>query len=313
MPRLQARCSFSTNPTTQSRYSIPHRKNCVATIPTGSGQHEVAVSPDRRTVVVWLRGNELPDQRRKWATNRGGNTVSIIDVAVFDAASRREVRRIKMQSDASSQEPVPVAILVWPSCRGRSLRIFFCAAIRDERPTSFAHATGGDARVHCASSMKTIGVISDTHGLLRLEAEAALASVDHIIHAGDIGAPEILERLRRIAPVTAVRGNNDKGEWANPLPDTAIVDICGQRLYVVHDIAHLDVDPVADGIAAIIAGHSHKPAVIERDGVLFLNPGSAGPRRFTLPVAIARLFVGDGAVRAEICNLRIASPAARVQ
>lgn len=161
--------------------------------------------------------------------------------------------------------------------------------------------------------MKTIGVISDTHGLLRWEAEAALASVDHIIHAGDVGTPEVLERLQRIAPVTAVRGNNDKGAWAEPLPDTAIVDIGGQRLYVLHDIAKLDVDPVADGIAAIIAGHSHKPAVAEKDGVLFVNPGSAGPRRFTLPVAVAKIFVGDGAIRAEICNLLIKAPASRAQ
>jgi predicted phosphodiesterase len=119
--------------------------------------------------------------------------------------------------------------------------------------------------------------------------------------------------LQRIAPVTAVRGNNDKGEWASPLPATAIVDICGQRLYIVHDIADLDVDPVADGFAAVIAGHSHKPAVTQKDGVLFLNPGSAGPRRFTLPIAVARMFVGEGAVRAEICPLRIAPPAARAQ
>jgi uncharacterized protein len=161
--------------------------------------------------------------------------------------------------------------------------------------------------------MKTLGIISDTHGLLRWEAEAALAGVDHIIHAGDVGTPEILERLRRIAPVTAVRGNNDKGSWADPLPATAIVDICGQRLYVVHDIAMLDVDPVVDGIAAIIAGHSHKPAVSEKDGVLFLNPGSAGPRRFNLPVAIAKLIVDQGAIRAEICNLQIKSPLSRTQ
>jgi uncharacterized protein len=161
--------------------------------------------------------------------------------------------------------------------------------------------------------MKTLGIISDTHGLLRWEAEAALAGVDHIIHAGDIGSPEILERLRRIAPVTAVRGNNDKGSWADPLPATAIVDICGRRLYVVHDIAQLDVDPVADGIAAVIAGHSHKPGVVEKDGVLFLNPGSAGPRRFSLPVAIAKLFVDEGAIRAEICNLQIKPPLTRAQ
>src|SRR4029434_2577564 len=104
-----------------------------------------------------------------------------------------------------------------------------------------------------------------------------------------------------------------KGLWADSLPATAIVDICGQRLYVVHDIAKLDVDPVADGIAAVIAGHSHKPGVLEKDGVLFLNPGSAGPRRLTLPIAVAKLFVGDGAVRAEICTLRIESSASRAQ
>jgi putative phosphoesterase len=161
--------------------------------------------------------------------------------------------------------------------------------------------------------MKTIGVISDTHGLLRWEAEAELAAVDHIIHAGDIGTPEILERLQRIAPVTAVRGNNDKGAWADPLPATAIVDIGGHRLYILHDIANLDVDPVATGIAAVIAGHSHKPAVTEKNGVLFVNPGSAGPRRFTLPVAVAKLFIDNGTIRAEICNLRIKAPAARAQ
>ena len=161
--------------------------------------------------------------------------------------------------------------------------------------------------------MKTIGVISDTHGLLRWEAEAALAKVDHIIHAGDIGGPEVIDRLQRIAPLTVVRGNNDKDRWAEGLPASAIVDICGQRLYVLHDVAKLDVDPAADGFAAIIAGHSHKPGITDKNGVLFLNPGSAGPRRFNLPVAVAKLFVENGAVRAEICNLAIKSPAARAQ
>jgi putative phosphoesterase len=161
--------------------------------------------------------------------------------------------------------------------------------------------------------MKTIGVISDTHGLLRWEAEAALAKVDHIIHAGDVGTPEVIERLQRIAPLTVVRGNNDKGPWADGLPASAIVEVCGQRLYVLHDIAMLDIDPAADGFAAIIAGHSHKPAVTERNGVLFLNPGSAGPRRFNLPVAVARMVVENGRVRAKICNLTIKAPATRAQ
>ena len=161
--------------------------------------------------------------------------------------------------------------------------------------------------------MKTLGVISDTHGLLRWEAEAALAGVDHIIHAGDIGSREILERLQHIAPLTAVRGNNDKDPWAEQLPASAIVDICGQRIYIVHDIAKLDVDPVADRFAAVVAGHSHKPNISEKDGVLFLNPGSAGPRRFSLPVAVAKLFVDQSGVRGEIVTLTIKSPAARAQ
>lgn len=161
--------------------------------------------------------------------------------------------------------------------------------------------------------MKTIGVISDTHGLLRWEAEAALAKVDHIIHAGDVGAPEVIERLQRIAPLTVVRGNNDRGPWADPLPESAIVDICDRRIYVLHDIAKLELDPVADRFAAVIAGHSHKPVISEKDGVLFLNPGSAGPRRFSLPVAVAKLFVDDGAVRAEILRLTVKAPSARAQ
>jgi putative phosphoesterase len=159
--------------------------------------------------------------------------------------------------------------------------------------------------------MKTIGVISDTHGLLRWEAEAALAKVDHIIHAGDIGGPEVIERLQRIAPLTVVRGNNDKDRWADGLPASAIVEICGQRLYGLHDIAKLDLDPAADGFAAVIAGHSHKPAIVEKNGVLFLNPGSAGPRRFSLPVAVARMFIDSTGVRGEICTLTIKAPAAR--
>jgi uncharacterized protein len=158
--------------------------------------------------------------------------------------------------------------------------------------------------------MKTVGVISDTHGLLRWEAEAALAKVDHIIHAGDVGTPQVLERLQRIAPLTVVRGNNDQGPWADKLPESAIVDICGQRLYILHDMAKLDIEPAADGFAAIIAGHSHKPGVSEKNGVLYLNPGSAGPRRFSLPVAVAKMFIDSVAVRAEICTLTIKQPAA---
>ena len=137
--------------------------------------------------------------------------------------------------------------------------------------------------------MKTIGVISDTHGLLRPEALSALAGSRHIVHAGDIGDPAVLEALARIAPVTAVRGNNDKGPWAMTLRETELVEIADTRIYVIHDLAQLDIDPAAEDIAVVIAGHSHRPAQRMEGGVLYLNPGSAGPRRFSLPVTVARL------------------------
>jgi putative phosphoesterase len=151
-----------------------------------------------------------------------------------------------------------------------------------------------------------VGLIADTHGLLRPEALAALRGVDAIIHAGDIGAPEVVERLAEIAPVTAVRGNNDRGAWADTLAATETLEIGGVRLYVLHDVKELALDPRAAGLAAVIAGHSHQPRLQEHAGVLFVNPGSAGPRRFRLPVAVGRLTVDDGRVRGRIVELEIA-------
>lgn len=148
-----------------------------------------------------------------------------------------------------------------------------------------------------------VGVISDTHGLLRPEALAALAGSAHIVHAGDICDPAILEALSAIAPVTAVRGNNDRGTWARALPKRAEIHIEGRRVLVIHDIKELDLDPAAEGLAAVIAGHSHRPSIDERSGVLFLNPGSAGPRRFRLPIAVARLRIAAGRLAAEIIHL----------
>ena len=134
-----------------------------------------------------------------------------------------------------------------------------------------------------------IGVISDTHGLLRPDALIALAGSELIIHAGDVGKPEILGELRAIAPVVAVRGNIDKGDWAEELPVTATVDAGIVRIYVLHDVHQLDLDPVTAGFHIVISGHSHKPGKAERDGVIYLNPGSAGPRRFQLPITLVRL------------------------
>jgi putative phosphoesterase len=144
-----------------------------------------------------------------------------------------------------------------------------------------------------------VGVISDTHGLMRPEALAALRGSERIIHAGDVGAPEVLAALRALAPVTAVRGNNDRGAWARALGDSEAVEVAGSWLYVLHDVHALDLDPAAAGFAAVVAGHSHRPLIEERRGVLFVNPGSAGPRRFTLPVAVARLRVSGARVVAE--------------
>ena len=135
----------------------------------------------------------------------------------------------------------------------------------------------------------SVGLISDTHGLLRAEALEALRGSGHIVHAGDIGDPAGLETLARIAPVTAVRGNNDKGPWAKNLRDTEVLEIARTRIYVIHDLSELELDPAAAGIQVVVAGHSHRPAKDLRDGVLYVNPGSAGPRRFRLPVAVARL------------------------
>lgn len=156
-----------------------------------------------------------------------------------------------------------------------------------------------------APRVHTVGVISDTHGLLRPEAVAALAGVDRIVHAGDIGSPDVLAALERIAPVAAVRGNTDRERWAAAIPETEVVEVGGVSLYVLHDLHELDLDPRAAGFAAVIAGHSHQPRLQEREGVLYLNPGSAGPRRFKLPISLARLTVAGPRVRAELVTLKV--------
>jgi uncharacterized protein len=148
-----------------------------------------------------------------------------------------------------------------------------------------------------------IGVISDTHGLLRPEAVDALRGVDRIIHAGDIGAPEVLAALAAVAPVTAVRGNNDRAAWASLIARTQVVDADGVLIYVIHDVAELDVDPAAGGFGVVVAGHSHQPMNEQRGGVLWFNPGSAGPRRFKLPIALGRLTIEAGRVRGDIVTL----------
>lgn len=150
-----------------------------------------------------------------------------------------------------------------------------------------------------------IGVVSDTHGLLRPEALKHLNGVHRIVHAGDIGAPNVLEKLQNLAPVDAVRGNNDKGAWAEAIPETLFLEIRGHQIHVLHDLNQIDLSPSAAGMSVVISGHSHKPVVEEHDGVLFINPGSLGPRRFRLPIALAKLYITAEAVRAEIVELRI--------
>jgi uncharacterized protein len=150
-----------------------------------------------------------------------------------------------------------------------------------------------------------IGVISDTHGLLRPEALTALEGVEIIIHAGDIGNVRLLRKLERLAPVAAVRGNTDRGDWAGVLPQTRVVEVGGVHLYVLHELFCLDLDPAAASLAAVIYGHSHHPHMERQNGVLFLNPGSAGPRRFTLPVTLARIKLQGDCLHPELVELRV--------
>jgi uncharacterized protein len=152
-------------------------------------------------------------------------------------------------------------------------------------------------------TVRIAGIISDTHGLIRPEALQALAGVDLIIHAGDVGKPEVLEALNGIAPVFAIKGNVDTGQWAEVLPAERTVEVDSNRMFVLHNLNDLNFDPEARNYAAVISGHSHKPYWEFRGGVLYLNPGSAGPRRFRLPVSVARIRISGGRLEPEIVNL----------
>lgn len=155
-----------------------------------------------------------------------------------------------------------------------------------------------------------IGLVSDTHGLMRPEALAALAGCAHIVHAGDIGTPAVLEALARLAPVTAVRGNNDTGPWARDLPETATLRVGGVAIYVLHEV-HTLAPAALDYHDVVVVGHSHRPDIARRGELLLVNPGSAGPRRFSLPITVAALWIEGTAVRAEIVPLEIAAAQAR--
>jgi putative phosphoesterase len=150
-----------------------------------------------------------------------------------------------------------------------------------------------------------IGLISDTHGLLRPEAKSFLRGCDHIVHGGDVGNAGILHELASLAPTTVVRGNNDVGLWADRLRETELVQLGDVFLYAIHDLAQLDIDPHAAGVDVVISGHSHRPLIEERDGVLYVNPGSAGPRRFTLPIAVAELVVAGTSIVPRIVELSV--------
>jgi putative phosphoesterase len=150
-----------------------------------------------------------------------------------------------------------------------------------------------------------VGLISDTHGLLRPQAVEALRGSDFIVHGGDIGNAGILEALRAMAPLTVVRGNNDRDAWAEGIAETERAAFGGVQLYAIHDLAQLDIDPRAAGVRVVVSGHSHKPKVEERGGVLYVNPGSAGPRRFSLPIAVAHLLIDGDAVSARIVELAV--------
>jgi len=155
------------------------------------------------------------------------------------------------------------------------------------------------------SPRQVVGVISDTHGLIRPEAVDRLRGSDLIVHCGDIGASAVLDALRAVAPTRAVRGNNDKGPWASELPTDDVIEVGAHTLYVIHDLGELSLEAAAAGFTAVLSGHSHRPFVERRKGVLFVNPGSAGPRRFSLPVAIAQLVLAPGRCDARIIDLAV--------
>lgn len=154
-------------------------------------------------------------------------------------------------------------------------------------------------------SIHRIGVISDTHGLLRAQIGEVFAGVELILHAGDVGKPEVLAELDCIAPVLAVRGNVDRGEWTNALPETQVTEVGGVWLYMLHDLSRLDVEPAGGGFGVLIYGHSHRASMERKQGVLYLNPGAAGPRRFTLPPSVAIMEVDEARVGARIVELAI--------
>jgi uncharacterized protein len=153
--------------------------------------------------------------------------------------------------------------------------------------------------------MTIIGVISDTHSLLRPESMKLLYDADLIVHAGDIGSVSVLDKLSQIAPVTAVCGNIDKGPWANSLPENEVLEVDGQHLYVLHNLTDLDLDPVTAGFQVVISGHSHMPKMEKKDDVLYFNPGSAGPRRFKLPISLGRLVIEGSNIRGEIHEIQL--------
>jgi uncharacterized protein len=158
-------------------------------------------------------------------------------------------------------------------------------------------------------AQRRVGLISDTHGLLRPEAVAFLRGSDFIVHGGDIGHAGVLEELAALAPVTAVRGNNDKAAWAGAVPETEVLQVGAVRIYVVHDLGDVELDPEAAGFRVVVSGHSHRPSVTERAGVLYVNPGSAGPRRFKLPITVGELMIVEKSVTARVVELPLRSTA----
>jgi putative phosphoesterase len=156
-----------------------------------------------------------------------------------------------------------------------------------------------------------VGLLSDTHGLLRPETRAFLFGCDYIVHGGDVGRAEILDALAAVAPLIAVRGNNDTEDWAERLPRTELVRIGNVFVYVIHNLAELEIDPLALGVRVVVSGHSHQPKVEDRSGILYINPGSCGPRRFKLPITAGEILVSGSAVKARIVDLSDPRPAGR--
>jgi putative phosphoesterase len=259
----------------------------------------------RLAVDYW--GHGFATEAAREALRVGFEVLGLEEIVSFTAVGNRRSRavmeRLGMTDSGLFEHPrVPVGSPLRAHCLYRLRRSGGPARRASTVPSRRRRNEAPDDR----GSVRTrVGLISDTHWLLRPEAVTFLRGSDFIVHAGDVGSDKVLEILAHLAPVTVVRGNNDTGPWAETLPEDAVLEVDGVSLYVLHDLADLKLDPAAAGFGLVVSGHSHRPSSETRDGVLYINPGSAGPRRFKLPISIGELQIADGAITSRHVEITI--------